>query len=88
MKPYTFVIRSHSEPVGGPPYSIWFPLEAGNGKRYPTEEALRSDLLACGFAYEVIDEIFTSLVTKGKAEFRHQYLSLTAFAKLTSGSAQ
>lgn len=86
MKPYSFVIRSHSEPSGKPPYSIWFPLEAGNGKRYSTEDALRSDLLACGFAYEVIDEVFTLLIAKGKAEFRQQNLTLTAFAKLTTSA--
>ena len=86
MKPYSFVLRSHSDPIGQSPYSIWFPLESGSGKRYSTEDALRSDLLACGFAYEVIDEVFTMLITKGKAEFRHQYLSLTAFAILTTGA--
>jgi hypothetical protein len=84
MKPYSFVIRSHSQPIGNPPYSIWFPLESGAGKSYPSEEALRADLLFCGFPYEAIDQVFALLAIKGKVEQRHQGLSLTAFARLTT----
>lgn len=86
MKPYSFVIQSRSDPPGKPPYAISFPMEAGVGKSYATEEVLRDDLAFGGFSEKAIEAICALLSFDGRIEFRHQNLTLSAFARLTSAA--